>query len=85
MFFSVIKYYTKTNKNITLKQSETKNSVKKTKIKKLSVFSACPVEKNDRTVVALCENNKNKSRRGVVGSVYSVSPCLCVRIQKWKN
>lgn len=60
MFFSVIKYYTKTNKKITLKQSESKNSVKKTKIKKPSMFSACPVEKNDRTVVALCENKKMK-------------------------
>jgi hypothetical protein len=39
MFFSVIKYYTKTNKNITLKQRETKNSFKKTKSNKTSVFS----------------------------------------------
>jgi len=54
MFFSVINYYTKPNKKTTLELSETKNSVKK--IKKFSVFSACPVGKNDRIGVALCDN-----------------------------
>lgn len=65
MFFSVIKYYTKTNKNITLKQSETKNSVKKTKTNKISVYSVSP-----------CENIKNKLRRGVAETL-----CLRVRIK----
>lgn len=45
MFFSVISYYTKPNKKIALNYSETKNFVKKRKVKNSSVFS-----------VALCEN-----------------------------
>jgi len=56
MFFSVINYYTKPNKKTTLERSEAKNSVKKMEIKKSSVFSACPVGKNDRIGVALCDN-----------------------------
>ena len=52
MFFSVINYYTKTNKKITLNYSETKNYVKKP--------SVLPV--------SLCENTKNKLISDVVGS-----------------
>ena len=63
MFFSVINYYTKTNKKIALNYSETKNCVRKMKINK--------------TLWSLCENKKNKLRRGVVGSPCPL--CLCVR------
>jgi hypothetical protein len=66
MFFSVIKYYTKTNKNITLKQRETKNSVKKTKINRTAMFSAASCgnkkikTKNFSALFAVIKNGKIK-------------------------
>jgi hypothetical protein len=44
MFFSVISFYTKLNKKNALNYSETKNFVKKTKVKNSSVFFAVSCE-----------------------------------------